>query len=85
VASTNHPKVGMRRVSIMAAVIGYITGNRGMASRTGSKDSGITARLETWGGAITVHLDADGTYHVRESADEKHGCGTIVHEGKVGA
>ncbi len=67
----------------MAAVIGYITGNRGMASRTGSKDSGVTARLETWCGAVAVHLNADGTYHVRESADQKQGYGQIVHEGRV--
>lgn len=67
----------------MAAVIGYLTGNRGGVSRTGTKDSGVWARLETWRGAINIHLAADGTYTVRESADNKHGTGEIVHTGKV--
>lgn len=67
----------------MAAVIGYLKGNRGETSRIGSKDSGIRARLETWRGAVTLTLAADGTWQVFESVHDKHGIGEIAAEGRV--
>lgn len=48
----------------MAALIGSIQGNRGEASRLGSKSSGIRSRLATWNGAIHTRLEADGTFTV---------------------
>ena len=68
----------------MAALIGYLKGTRGEVSRLGSKDSGIRARLETWDGAVTVNLAADGTYTVY-AANSKHATGDVVAHGKVGS
>lgn len=48
----------------MAALIGEIHGNRGPASRLGSKDSGIESRLATWNGSISTFLEADGSFTV---------------------
>lgn len=53
----------------MAALRGTLQGNRGETSRLGSKASGITARLNTWNGAITVDLEADGSFRVFVSPD----------------
>lgn len=46
----------------MAKLIGYLQGNRASVSRL-SHDV-INARLETWRGAISVRLSADGEYAV---------------------
>lgn len=48
----------------MAALYGTLQGNRGEASRTDSKDSGITSQVQTWHGYVRVHLEHDGTFHV---------------------
>ncbi len=36
-----------------------IQGNRGEATRCGTKDSGIMASARSWSGSITVYLDVD--------------------------
>lgn len=43
----------------MSATYGYLYGNRGTATRCGSKASGITARLKTWQSEARVQLGAD--------------------------
>ena len=65
----------------MAALYGSLRGNRGETTRLGHKD--IRARLETWAGAVTVVMDADGHYRVYESTHGKHSTGDVVHTGKV--
>lgn len=51
----------------MAALIGYLKGCRQQVSRTGSKHSGISARLQTWAGQLTVRLEADGGFTLTSS------------------
>jgi hypothetical protein len=65
----------------MAALYGRLQGNRGEATRTGSKDSGIQATLETWEGKVRVDLDADGKFVV--SLAEKHGSPVAILQGNV--
>lgn len=48
----------------MASLIGYLEGSRGQVSRLGSKRSGITATLQTWGGKVYVHLASNGEFRV---------------------
>lgn len=43
----------------MSATYGYLWGNRGTATRCGSKASGITARLKTWKSEARVQLGTD--------------------------
>ncbi len=45
----------------MAALYGTLEGHRGVASRLGTKASGILSRVQTWNSQIRVDLDADGT------------------------
>ena len=40
----------------MAAFIGEVHGNRGSASRTGSKSSGFTATARSWDGSVRTDL-----------------------------
>ena len=63
----------------MAALIGYVQGNRGECHRTGTKESGITATLETWQHGVELRLHADGAYTVR--IGRKGSAGQEVHRG----
>lgn len=65
----------------MAALYGRLQGNRGEATRTGSKDSGITSQLETWEGSVRTELSADGEFRVYMG--DKHFPHTLVVEGNV--
>jgi hypothetical protein len=40
----------------MSDYYGYLQGNRGEATRCGSKNSGITAHLRSWTNDVYVHL-----------------------------
>ncbi len=40
----------------MAHFFGIVQGNRGDASRLGSKNSGLSVRACSWEGAVTVYL-----------------------------
>lgn len=46
----------------MARFIGYLKGNRGQASRLGTKNSGIEARAQGWniGARIVLKVDSQG-------------------------
>lgn len=66
----------------MAALIGYLQGNRGETSRCGSKESGIRAQLETWHGRIVVSLDANGDFSVA-IASKRGGNTTQIAHGNV--
>ncbi len=65
----------------MAALIGKVSGSRGIASRLGTVSSGISSRLETWNGGITTSLEADGSFTIR--IGDKESTGTIVAYGNV--
>ena len=45
----------------MAHFLASIQGCRGEASRLGSKESGITARIGSWEGGVEVHLYYDAS------------------------
>lgn len=63
----------------MANLIGYLTSDRSFVHRLSS--AYIRARLETWGGSITVSLDKDGEAHVR--IGPKGSTDTLVWKGNV--
>lgn len=56
----------------MAAAYGRVTGPGTSATRTGTHASGITATVQTWDGALTLHLDTDGTWTLHQHAPERH-------------
>ena len=49
----------IRMEVIMSATYGYLTGNRGTATRCGSRLSGIAAILKTWRSRCSCHLSSD--------------------------
>jgi hypothetical protein len=68
----------------MAHFYGTLQGQRGEASRLGSKDSGIAVTAASWAGAITVHLYREGDVDMaRVSMRPWHGSG-VSHELYVG-
>jgi hypothetical protein len=55
----------------MAQFIGYVEGNRGPASRTGSKNSGLSASAQGWsvGGKVVVtHEDGRDVVRVYKTS-----------------
>ena len=65
----------------MAALRGTMTGNRGPVSRLGSPQSGMSAQLETWDGAIRVTFEADGGFGVYIGT--KHVPNILIASGNV--
>ncbi|MCP4900166.1 MAG: hypothetical protein GY906_24610 [bacterium] len=64
-----------------------IQGNRGEATRCGTKGSGIRATAQSWEGSISVIMDHDhnsskNTYEIRATSGSGIG-GTIIKEGYV--
>jgi hypothetical protein len=59
----------------VAALYGRLQGNRGEATRTGSKASGIRTIAETWKSKVTVELEHDGSCVVY--AASKFGSGQV--------
>ena len=43
----------------MSHFYGYLRGCRGTVTRTGSKDSGINARIKSWSNDVNISLDND--------------------------
>lgn len=67
----------------MAQFYGRISGNRGEATRQGSKDSGISAAVETWKSVIRTSqqfLGGSKSNRASLSIEGKHG-GTALHVG----
>ena len=59
----------------MAHFYGYLTGGRGDVTRTGSRKSGITARLQTWTAKVRVrlyHVDGEDRYEVEIDRNGEH-------------
>lgn len=72
----------------MAQYRGTLTGQRGSASRLGSKTSGLSAHIASWSGAIDIDLwwdSATGTDMARVTIARHHGNGTqrVLYEGPV--
>lgn len=72
----------------MSHFYGTLQGNRGEVTRTGSKNSGITAYSASWNGAIRVHVyaDKDGNdcYRIDQTTWQGHGVNRPIAEGKIG-
>jgi hypothetical protein len=63
--------------NLMAHFYGTIQGNRGEASRLGSKDSGLDVTAASWQGAVSVQLyERDGVDYARVTLQPWHGSGT---------
>ena len=59
----------------MAEFYGRLQGNRGEATRCGSKDSGIHTTAESWTSVIRTHQTSDGA---AISVEQKYG-GTVLY------
>ena len=60
----------------MAEFYGYLSGNRGTATRCGSKNSGIRATIKSWRNTINCYL------HYDEKDNDKLDIKTENHDGK---
>lgn len=72
----------------MAHFIGTVKGQRGEASRLGSKTSGLTTVAASWIGAVRVDLsERDGVTHALVKLAPWHGAGVdrILYDGPVNA
>jgi hypothetical protein len=70
----------------MAHFYGTVHGNRGEASRLGTRDSGLRSTAASWQGAVTTTLyDQDGVDFARVSLTRWRGKGIhkIIYEGPV--
>jgi len=72
----------------MAQYRGTLTGQRGSASRLGTKSSGLSAHIASWSGAVDVDLWYDAstdTDMARVTLARHHGNGTqrVLYEGSV--
>lgn len=71
----------------MAHFYGRMQGQRGEATRCGSKLSGITTTAASWNGAVRVELyEHNGVDHARVELTPWHGKGTsrALYDGPVG-
>lgn len=66
----------------MAALYGTLQGNRGVASRTGSKSSGMQAQVQTYKSAVRVELEADDRVLIKIT-HPKTGRAVLVWEGNA--
>ena len=74
----------------MSWFYGTVQGNRGEASRGGSKESGLTTYCASWQGAIACYAYVDsktGKDMVRVEKTTWHGAGEykLLYEGEIGA
>lgn len=72
----------------MSHFYGIVQGNRGEATRGGSRDSGFTATAASWQGSVRVYLyhdDETGNDMARVSLAPWHGRGTdaVIYDGPV--
>jgi len=73
----------------MSHFYGWVQGNRGEASRGGSKNSGYIAVAASWDGAIRVRLDYDpntdtNRYIVFQTGWHGKGIERVIAEGVIG-
>ena len=70
----------------MSHFYGTLQGNRGQATRCGTKNSGIQTVAASWQGCVKVNLyEKDGTDYATVSLAPWHGVGTskLLYEGPV--
>ena len=74
----------------MAQYRGTLTGQRGQASRLGTKSSGLSAHIASWSGAVDVDLWYDAstdTDMARITLTQHHGAGQyparVLYDGPV--
>jgi hypothetical protein len=72
----------------MAAFYSTIYGNRGVATRCGSKASGIHAAAQSWEGSVatTLYITEDGSTYARIVADagsHAHPFGRTIYDGPL--
>lgn len=70
----------------MAHFRGIIQGNRGPASRLGSKSSGLRVEAASWDGKVVVELrEVNGVDYAWVSLRPHHGSGTtlVLYDGPV--
>lgn len=67
----------------MAALYGSLSNGRSESTKTGTKNSGIQAQLQTWEGAVRVRLEHDG-HCVVETGDPRKGRWQVAWIGDVG-
>ena len=72
----------------MSHFYGTIHGNRGEASRCGSKSSGMTTYCASWNGAVKceTYIDDEGKDCVRVEKTKWQGCGEnkLLYNGPIG-
>ena len=71
----------------MSHFYGTIQGNKGEATRCGTKDSGMTTYCASWDGAIRCSAYMkDGKDHVRVEKTTWHGVGEykLLYDGPIG-
>jgi len=70
----------------MSAFYGMVRGNRGAATRGGSKNSGYKATCQSWDGSVIVTMDYDQEDKLKvrlEVADGSSTYGDIVFSGTL--
>lgn len=72
----------------MSHFYGTLDGNRGEATRCGSKDSGLRTTAASWAGAIKVELSVDDEgrdcFEVRQIPWRGKGVSYVIAKGLVG-
>jgi len=73
----------------MAHFYGTLQGNRGEATRMGTKNSGVDTVAASWRGCIRVYLThneetGEDEFRVEQGNWHGHGCYEIIAEGIVG-
>jgi hypothetical protein len=70
----------------MSAFYGMVRGNRGAATRGGSKSSGYKATCQSYDGSVIVRMDYDDDNKLKvrlEVANGSSTCGDVVFSGTL--
>ncbi len=70
----------------MSHFYGTLQGNRGQATRCGSKNSGMRTQCASWAGAVSCWAyEKDGEDWVRVEFERWHGSGTsqVIYDGPI--
>jgi len=70
----------------MSAFYGMVRGNRGAATRGGSKNSGYKATCQSWDGSVIVSMDYDSEDKLKvrlEISDSSNTYGDTVFSGTL--
>jgi hypothetical protein len=70
----------------MSAFYGMVRGNRGAATRGGSKNSGYKATCQSWDGSVIVNMSYDNEDKLKvrlEVADSSSTYGDVIFSGTL--